>query len=103
MCERHGVTARMSKVVKHGGTIYLSGQVPEDISLVPDIAEQTRSVLHKIDRLLTESGSDRSHILSATIYLKDMAHFSGMNEVWDTWIPQVLFNHITYYITDTLL
>jgi len=39
-----------------------------------------------VDDLLLQAGSDRKHILSATIYVKDMTYFAEMNEVWDAWV-----------------
>jgi enamine deaminase RidA (YjgF/YER057c/UK114 family) len=77
---------RMSKAVIHNGTVYLCGQVAKDAA--SDIREQTRSMLDKVDDLLTTSGSSREHILSATIYLRDMKYFSQMNEVWDAWVVE---------------
>jgi len=76
---------RMSRIVKHNGVIYLCGQVCKDAS--QGITEQTSSMLEKVDELLTQAGSDKKHILSATIYVKDMNDFSQMNEVWDAWVP----------------
>ncbi|HLT25864.1 MAG TPA: RidA family protein [Zeimonas sp.] len=76
---------RLSQAVRHGGTVYLAGQVAEDVSL--DVSGQTRQVLATIDRLLAEAGSDRTRILQATVYLTDIADFAAMNEVWDAWIP----------------
>lgn len=75
---------RMSKIVIHNDTIYLCGQVAKDSDA--NIQEQTRSMLEKVDDLLKQAGSDRKHILSATIYLRDMKYFAEMNEVWDAWI-----------------
>ncbi|MCK5662388.1 MAG: RidA family protein [Thiotrichaceae bacterium] len=75
---------RMSKIVIHNGTIYLCGQVAKDADT--DIEEQTHTMLEKVDDLLLQSGSDREHILSATIYLKSMQDFSQMNKVWDAWL-----------------
>jgi enamine deaminase RidA (YjgF/YER057c/UK114 family) len=66
--------------------VYLAGQVAEDPS--GDITAQARSVLNQIDRLLAEVGSDKTQILSATIYLPNMQDFPQMNAVWDTWVPQ---------------
>ncbi len=87
MIERQQTKARMSRVVKHNGTIYLCGQVCADAT--KDITEQTQTMLAKVDELLLEAGSDREHILSATIYVKNMAeHFAGMNAVWDAWVPE---------------
>ncbi|MCK5120549.1 MAG: RidA family protein [Methylococcales bacterium] len=75
---------RMSKIVIHNDTIYLCGQVAKDSDA--DIEEQTLSMLDKVDDLLLQAGSDREHILSATIYLKDMKYFAEMNAVWDAWV-----------------
>jgi len=76
---------RMSRIVKHNGTIYLCGQVAADAT--KDITEQTQTMLAKVDELLRQAGSNREHILSATIYVKDMSYFSEMNAVWDAWLP----------------
>lgn len=68
------------------GTVYLSGQVAEDPEA--DIQEQTRSTLARVDALLAEAGTDNEHLLSATIYLRDIDnHFARMNEVWNAWVP----------------
>jgi enamine deaminase RidA (YjgF/YER057c/UK114 family) len=53
-----------------------------------DVAGQTRQVLAAIDRLLDEAGTDKTRILSATIYLADIGTFAQMNSAWDTWVPQ---------------
>ena len=74
---------RMSQAVAHAGTVYLAGQVGAPGQTV---ADQTRAVLAQIDRLLMEAGSDKSRILSATIWLADIADFAAMNSVWDGWI-----------------
>ena len=84
--ERIETKTRMSRIVKHNGTVYLCGQVCKDAS--EGIKEQTRSMLEKVDELLEQAGSDRKHILSATIYVKDMEYFADMNEVWDSWVPE---------------
>ena len=72
--------------MKHNGTIYLCGQVCADSE--KGIKEQTETMLAKVDTLLDQAGSDRTQILSATIYIKDMQDFAGMNEVWDEWVPE---------------
>lgn len=81
----HG-NGRMSQAVVHGNTVYLAGQVADDASA--SIEEQTRQVLAHIDRLLAETGSARDKILSAQIWLKDMADFAAMNSVWDAWVDR---------------
>lgn len=75
--------ARMSHAVVHGGVVYLAGQVGTPGA---DVTTQTRDVLDKIDRLLAQAGTDRSHLLQATIWLTDMADFAAMNVVWEEWI-----------------
>jgi enamine deaminase RidA (YjgF/YER057c/UK114 family) len=82
--KRLHVGKRLSEVAIHNNTVYLAGQIPEDTS--QDIIGQTREVLGHVDRLLAESGSDKTCILSCQIYLADMAHFAGMNEAWDAWV-----------------
>ncbi|WP_417615077.1 RidA family protein [Oceanisphaera sp.] len=84
--ERQQVAQRMSRIVKHNGTIHLCGQVCKDAS--KDITEQTVTMLDKVDELLLAAGSSREHMLSATIYLKTMADFAEMNAVWDAWVPE---------------
>ena len=78
------VGARMSQIVVHGDTIFLAGQVADDP--VPSVKAQTQQILAKIDRLLGEAGSDKSKVLSATVWLADIGRFSEMNEVWDAWV-----------------
>jgi len=88
--ERHHAGKRMSDIVvfKPAGErlVYLAGQVAEDATA--DIEDQARSVLKRIDALLAEVGSDKTHILSATIYLANIKDFALMNTVWDAWVPQ---------------
>lgn len=81
---------RISKIVCHRGLVYLSGQTAKgSLSANADIAEQTAEVLARIDALLAEAGSDRSRILTATIYLRDIAtDFLGMNLVWEAWLAE---------------
>ncbi|ODN71961.1 RidA family protein [Methylobrevis pamukkalensis] len=75
--------ARMSQAVAYGNLVWLAGQVgnPGD-----DVAAQTATVLANIDRLLAAAGTDKSKILSATVWLADMADFAAMNRVWDGWV-----------------
>ncbi|MEO1857139.1 MAG: RidA family protein [Rubritalea sp.] len=84
--ERQETKQRMSRIVKHNGTIYLCGQVCADAT--KDISEQTQTMLDKVDALLIQAGSDREHMLSATVYVRDMKDFAAMNAVWDAWVPE---------------
>lgn len=84
--QRHHSNARMSKIVRHGGLVFLCGQTSSGSAHV-GIHDQAREVLRRIDALLAEVGSDRSQLLSATVYLKHMADFVAMNTVWEDWVP----------------
>ena len=75
---------RMSQAVICNGLVFLAGQVAEDTS--QDVTGQTRQVLAAIDRLLAEAGADKSRLLSAQIFLADMADFAAMNKVWEAWV-----------------
>ncbi|WP_421903387.1 RidA family protein [Maridesulfovibrio sp.] len=77
---------RMSRIVIHNNTVYLCGQVADNTD--EPIGPQTESMLGKVDELLEKAGSSREHILSATVYVRDMKDFAGMNEVWDNWVPE---------------
>ncbi len=83
--ERKQVGARMSQIVIHGDTVYLAGQVAQDAAGEPAGA-QMANILERIDGLLAEVGSDKSKILSATIWLADMRDFDAINEKWDAWV-----------------
>ena len=77
---------RMSQASVHGGLVFLAGQVADDASA--DVAGQTRQILAKIDAVLAEAGSDKSRILSTTIWLSDIGTFAEMNSVWDAWVDK---------------
>lgn len=82
--QRFHVGKRLSDMVVHGGTVYLAGQVADTTS--KDITGQTEEVLAAIDRLLAEAGSDKAKLLSAQIFLPDLADFAAMNAVWERWV-----------------
>jgi enamine deaminase RidA (YjgF/YER057c/UK114 family) len=82
---RIGVGPRMSAAVIHGHTVYLAGQVA-DKSAGASVAEQTREILGIVDGLLAQAGTDKTNLLSATIYLPDIATFADMNGEWDKWV-----------------
>ena len=83
--ERHDTGARMSKVVVHGDTVYLAGIVADNPK-GKSTAEQTKSILAQIDGFLAKAGTDKSKLLSANIWITDMANFAEMNAVWDAWV-----------------
>lgn len=83
--ERLSSGSRMSQIVIHNDTIYLAGQVAKTHA-GGSVANQTQEILQQIDNLLAKAGSDKSKLLSATIYLADITDFDAMNPVWDGWI-----------------
>jgi len=80
-------SARMSQAViaPMGRTVYLAGQVAADRT--QPTGQQTQQVLDKIDALLAQCGTSRHHLLSAQVWLLDIADFDDMNTVWDAWVP----------------
>jgi enamine deaminase RidA (YjgF/YER057c/UK114 family) len=76
---------RMSQAVVHNKTVYLSGQVAEGARGM-SVTLQTQAILSSIDRLLAHAKTDKSQLLSATIWLTDMGNFSEMNKVWESWV-----------------
>ena len=84
--ERRNVGKRLSELVinRASGTAYLAGQVADDPKA--DITGQVQQVLAQIDDLLFEAGTDKSKILSATIYLPDINDFAALNAVWERWV-----------------
>ncbi len=83
--ERHEVGPRMSKCVVHGNTVYLAGIVANDPK-GKSMTDQTKDIVAQIDGLLAKAGTDKSKLLSANIWITDMANFADMNAVWDAWV-----------------
>ena len=83
MIERIETGERSSKIVKHNGVAYLTGQVAEGET----IQDQVRTCLTNVDALLLKAGSSRENLLRVTIWLADMKDFDGLNEVWNEWVP----------------
>lgn len=81
---RKGGNGRYSTVVEYGGLLYIAGQVGDNMDA--DVAQQTKETLAEIDRILAANSSDKEHILSATVYVRDMAEQPDMNKVWDAWV-----------------
>ncbi len=77
---------RMSSAVIHGDTVYVAGKVAGDAARGKSVTEQTRDILAQIEETLAEAGSDKTKILSTTIYLADIKTFGEMNAVWDGWV-----------------
>ena len=78
---------RMSQCVVHGDTVYTAGQVAQTAG-GESVTRQTEVILAQIDALLAEAGTDKTKILSATIWINTMDDFAEMNAVWDAWVPE---------------
>jgi enamine deaminase RidA (YjgF/YER057c/UK114 family) len=83
--QRFDTGPRMSQVVVHGNTVYLAGVVASNAA-GESVTKQTQDVLKTIDGHLAKAGSDKSKLLTATIYITDMKTFAEMNAVWDAWV-----------------
>lgn len=77
---------RLAGAVVHGDTVYLAGHVVGDRLL--GVKGQTEAILKRIDERLAEAGTDKSRLLSVTIYLADITTFDQMNEAWDAWVDR---------------
>lgn len=78
---------RMSQAVVHGNIVYLSGQVALEAQ-GESVTAQTQNILARIDALLAAAGTDKTKLLSASIWLADIATFADMNAVWDAWVAE---------------
>jgi enamine deaminase RidA (YjgF/YER057c/UK114 family) len=83
--QRFETGPRMSQAVVHGDTVYLAGVVASNAK-GESVTRQTQDILSIIDGHLAKAGTDKSKLLSATIYIADMATFAEMNAVWDGWV-----------------
>ena len=83
--QRFEAGPRMSQAVVHGNTVYLAGIVA-DKTAGASVTKQTQEILSIIDGHLAKAGTDKSKLLTATIYLTDMKTFADMNAAWDAWV-----------------
>lgn len=80
-----GQGPRLSAATVRPPFVFVSGQVPDD--LATGVEDQARQVLAKIDTILAQAGTDKAHILSATVWLAAIGDFAAFNTVWDAWVP----------------
>lgn len=87
MITRLHANNRMSQVVSFpltGTMVVLAGQVADNRKA--GIKEQTADILARIDRLLADSGTDKTAIVSASVWLPNIIDFDAFNSVWDQWV-----------------
>lgn len=86
--QRLHITQRFSEIAISGQLIHLAGQLATDLDL--DIKGQTQQTFEIIDQFLADAGTDKNHIMSVTIYLKDIEQdYAAFNEVWDAWVSDI--------------
>ena len=83
--QRFETGPRMSQVVVNGNTVYLAGVVANRAA-GESVTKQTQDILSIIDGHLARAGTDKSKLLTATIYITDMRTFAEMNAVCDAWV-----------------
>lgn len=86
--EKFETNERSSRVVVAGDLVFIGGTTAP--AEVEGIADQTSFVLNKLNDLLEQYGSCKANILSATIYLRSLDDYNGMNEVWNAWLKDVV-------------
>jgi 2-iminobutanoate/2-iminopropanoate deaminase len=81
-----------AQAIVHNGIAYLSGQIPLDPAtgqiVEGDIAAQTERVLENIKAVLAAAGSSLDRVLKTTVFLRDMADFAKMNEVYSRYLGE---------------
>jgi enamine deaminase RidA (YjgF/YER057c/UK114 family) len=86
--QRLHITERFSEIAVAGNLVHLAGQLASDFSL--DIRGQTQQTLAIIDQFLADAGTDKSKIMSVTIYLKNIEQdYAAFNEIWDAWVADI--------------
>ncbi|OTG76996.1 hypothetical protein B9T33_15810 [Acinetobacter sp. ANC 5054] len=86
--QRLHIAQRFSEIAISGQLVHLAGQLASDLEL--DIRGQTQQTLNIIDQFLADAGTDKSNIMSVTIYLKDIEKdYAAFNEVWDAWVADI--------------
>lgn len=83
---RSGVTPVFSRVVEYHGFVFTQGLVASDPGL--DMAGQVRDVLAQLDAVLEEYGTDKTRLLQAQVWLKNLADRPVLNEIWTAWLPE---------------
>ena len=83
---RQGSNQILSTSVEYHNFVYLAGITADDLS--QDVSGQTQQVLAKIDAALEEHGTDKTRLLQAQVWLKDIRDRDAMNKLWTAWLPE---------------
>jgi len=98
MIRRNGKLPFMHRVVEHNGVLYFGGMAADDRA--QPVADQMAQIARKIDRLLAEHGSDKTRILTATVFLVDIKDKSAINPVWVEWLGDELPSRAAVAVAD---
>jgi enamine deaminase RidA (YjgF/YER057c/UK114 family) len=81
---RTEANAILARAVEYHGFVYTQGVVARNLDA--DIKGQAADVLAQIDEILEQHGTDKTRILQAQIWLRDLSDREGLNEVWSAWL-----------------
>ena len=84
MIKRIKPGARFCEAVVVNGVVTTAGVTGDGA----DAASQTRDILAQIDGLLAEVGTSKANLISASIWLRDVADVDQMNSIWDQWVDK---------------
>ena len=76
----------LAKAVEYHGFVYTQGVTANDVS--KDVSGQTEEVLATIDAILETHGTDKTRLLQAQIWLKDIRDRDALNVLWSAWLPE---------------
>lgn len=76
----------LSQAVEYHNFVFLAGMTADDTAA--DVAGQTKQVLDKIDAALETHGTDKTRLLQAQVWVKDIRDRDAMNSVWTAWLPE---------------
>lgn len=82
--ERIEPSQHFASAVVGGGHLYISGTIANSADASIEI--QTQQVLARLDDLMAKAGTDKSRLLTCTVYLPHIRDYEAMNRVWDTWV-----------------
>ena len=80
-----------SQAVEHNGVLYVSGQIPinpENGELLIGIKEETHQVMKNLKAILENKGLSFDEVIKTTIFLKDMADFAVVNEIYGSYFTE---------------
>jgi enamine deaminase RidA (YjgF/YER057c/UK114 family) len=82
--KRHHPGASLCRLVEHGSLVFVAGTTADDKAA--SCKGQTEQVLRKIDKLLSEAGTDKTKILWCNVWLSDIREKDGMDAAWQAWV-----------------